>query len=121
MKEATLKEIAEKLGIYYHRHRFPRKFQYVNSLKTKNQTFAFTNYSRIKTIGLIIPEIVHHFFSMWSMALLVRPKKWLFGYHSSIWIIRTRKKQVALLINKELMEYLFLSTNQTWQPSQKKL
>jgi LacI family transcriptional regulator len=77
MKEATLKEIAEKLGISITTVSKALKDYPDVSLKTKEAVISLAkelNYSpnsfavnlrtkESKTIGLIIPEIVHHFFS----------------------------------------------------------
>ena len=90
MKETTLKEIAETLGISITTVSKALKNYSDVSEKTRKAVIALAeelNYTpnsfavnlrtkESKTIGLIIPEVVHHFFFRMSlMALLPKQRK----------------------------------------------
>lgn len=118
MKEATLKEIAEKLGISITTVSKALKDYPDVSLKTKDAVISLAkklNYSpnsfavnlrtkESKTIGLIIPEIVHHFFSNVINGIVAEAEKngYLVIILQSNESLELEKKQVALLINKRV-------------------
>lgn len=118
MKETTLKEIAETLGISITTVSKALKNYPDVSLKTKNAVISLArqlNYSpntfavnlrtkESKTIGLIIPEIVHHFFSNVVNGIVEQAEKngYLVIILQSNESLELEKKQVALLINKRV-------------------
>jgi LacI family transcriptional regulator len=88
MKDITLKEIATKLGISITTVSKALKNYPDVSDKTKKavvelaqqhitpNSFAVNlSYKRIKTIGLIIPEVMHHFFSNIINAIIDEAEK----------------------------------------------
>lgn len=127
MKQATLKEIAEKLGISITTVSKALKDYSDVSLKTKTAVISMAkelNYSpnsfavnlrtqESKTIGLIIPEIVHHFFSNIIKGIITEAE--LNGYLVIILqsneSLELEKKQVALLINKRVDGILISLSN----------
>ena len=129
MKQATLKEIAEKLGISITTVSKALKDYSDVSLKTKTAVISLAkelNYSpnsfavnlrtqESKTIGLIIPEIVHHFFSNIIKGIITEAE--LNGYLVIILqsneSLELEKKQVALLINKRVDGILISLSNDT--------
>ena len=129
MKQATLKEIAEKLGISITTVSKALKDYSDVSLKTKTAVISLAkelNYSpnsfdkdinmpSTKTIGLIIPEIVHHFFSNIIKGIITEAE--LNGYLVIILqsneSLELEKKQVALLINKRVDGILISLSNDT--------
>ena len=127
MKQATLKEIAEKLGISITTVSKALKDYSDVSLKTKTAVISLAkelNYSpnsfavnlrtqESRTIGLIIPEIVHHFFSNIIKGIITEAE--LNGYLVIILqsneSLELEKKQVALLINKRVDGILISLSN----------
>lgn len=118
MKEATLKEIAEQLGISITTVSKALKGYSDVSLKTKNAVISLAkelNYTpnsfavnlrtkESKTIGLIVPEIVHHFFSNVINGIVAEAEKngYLVIILQSNESLELEKKQVELLINKRV-------------------
>lgn len=129
MKEATLKEIAEKLGISITTVSKALKDYPDVSLKTKeavNSLAKKLNYSpnsfavnlrtkESKTIGLIIPEIVHHFFSNVINGIVGEAEKngYLVIILQSNESLELEKKQVALLINKRVDGIIISLSNES--------
>ncbi len=129
MKETTLKEIAETLGISITTVSKALKSKSDVSKKTIEKVLALAeelNYTpnsfavnlrtkESKTIGLIIPEIVHHFFSNVINGIIAEA-----GKHGYLVIILQsnesldlEKKQVALLINKRVDGILMSLSNES--------
>ncbi|MFE3866779.1 LacI family DNA-binding transcriptional regulator [Flavobacterium sp. LS2P90] len=129
MKEATLKEIAEKLGISITTVSKALKDYPDVSLKTKDAVISLAkklNYSpnsfavnlrtkESKTIGLIIPEIVHHFFSNVINGIVAEAEKngYLVIILQSNESLELEKKQVALLINKRVDGIIISLSNES--------
>lgn len=118
MKEITLKQIAEKLGISITTVSKALKNYTDVSPKTKKavldlveelhytpNSFAVNLRTReSKTIGLIIPEVVHHFFSNVINGIIAEAEKhgYLVIILQSNESLELEKKQVELLINKRV-------------------
>lgn len=129
MKETTLKEIAERLGISITTVSKALKNYPDVSLKTKNAVISLAkelNYSpnsfavnlrtkESKTIGLIIPEIVHHFFSNVINGIIEEAEKkgYLVIILQSNESLELEKKQVALLINKRVDGIIMSLSNES--------
>lgn len=129
MKETTLKEIAETLGISITTVSKALKNYPDVSLKTKNAVISLAkqlNYSpnsfavnlrtkESKTIGLIIPEIVHHFFSNVINGIIEEAEKmgYLVIILQSNESLELEKKQVALLINKRVDGIIMSLSNES--------
>lgn len=129
MKQATLKEIAEKLGISITTVSKALKDYSDVSLKTKTAVISMAkelNYSpnsfavnlrtqESKTIGLIIPEIVHHFFSNIIKGIITEAENhgYLVIILQSNESLELEKKQVALLLNKRVDGILISLSNDT--------
>ncbi|MDF9301141.1 LacI family DNA-binding transcriptional regulator [Tritonibacter mobilis] len=107
MKPVTLKQIAEHLNIsvttvskalkdYPDVSKKTKRLvrEYAKILNYKPNTFAVNLRTKeSKTIGLIIPEIVHHFFQVSLKGLFHKPKKRLFSNYFTIQReLRVRKK-----------------------------
>lgn len=118
MKDITLKEIAERLGISITTVSKALKNYPDVSAKTKKSVIDMAqnlHYSpnsfavnlrtkESRTIGLIIPELVHHFFSNVVEAIIDMAEKngYLVIMLQSNENIELEKKQVDLLINKRV-------------------
>lgn len=118
MKETTLKQIAETLGISIttvskalknYSDVSPKTKQAVlelaNSLQYTPNSFAVNLRTKeSKTIGLIIPEVVHHFFSNVINGIIAEAEKngYLVIILQSNESLELEKKQVELLINKRV-------------------
>lgn len=118
MKNITLKEIAQKLDISIttvskalknYPDVSPKTKQAVMELAHELQytpnAFAVNLRTReSKTIGLIIPEVVHHFFSNVINGIIAEAEKngYLVIILQSNESLELEKKQVALLINKRV-------------------
>ena len=118
MKETTLKEIAETLGISITTVSKALKNYSDVSEKTRKAVIALAeelSYTpnsfavnlrtkESKTIGLIIPEVVHHFFSNVINGIIAEAEKkgYLVIILQSNESLELEKKQVALLINKRV-------------------
>lgn len=118
MKEITLKQIAETLGISITTVSKALKNYPDVSPKTKKMvlelagklhytpnSFAVNLRTKeSKTIGLIIPEVVHHFFSNVVNGIIAEAEKngYLVIILQSNESLELEKKQVALLINKRV-------------------
>lgn len=129
MKETTLKEIAETLGISITTVSKALKNYSDVSEKTRKAVIAlaeelnFTPNSfavnlrtkESKTIGLIIPEVVHHFFSSVINGILAEAEK--YGYLVIILqsneSLELEKKQVALLVNKRVDGIIMSLSNES--------
>ena len=129
MKETTLKEIAEALGISITTVSKALKNYPDVSEKTRKAVLALAeelNYTpnsfavnlrtkESKTIGLIIPEVVHHFFSNVINGIIAEAEK--NGYlviilHSNE-SLELEKKQVALLVNKRVDGIIMSLSNES--------
>jgi LacI family transcriptional regulator len=129
MKETTLKQIAEKLGISITTVSKALKDYTDVSPKTKAAVLElakklhFTPNSfavnlrtkESKTIGLIIPEVVHHFFSNVINGIIAEAEKngYLVIILQSNESIELEKKQVELLINKRVDGILMSLSNES--------
>ncbi len=129
MKETTLKEIAETLGISITTVSKALKNYPDVSLKTKNAVISLAkelNYTpntfavnlrtkESKTIGLIIPEIVHHFFSNVINGIVEEAEKngYLVIILQSNESLALEQKQVALLINKRVDGIIMSLSNES--------
>jgi LacI family transcriptional regulator len=118
MKETTLKQIAETLGISITTVSKALKNYPDVSEKTKKsvlelaQTLHYTPNSfavnlrtkESRTIGLIIPEVVHHFFSNVINGIIAEAEKngYLVIILQSNESLELEKKQVELLMNKRV-------------------
>lgn len=118
MKETTLKEIAETLGISITTVSKALKGYADVSSKTRKSVIDLAeklNYTpnsfavnlrtkESKTIGLIIPEVVHHFFSSVINGIIAEAEKngYLVIILQTNESIELEKKQVELLINKRV-------------------
>lgn len=129
MKDITLKEIAQKLGISITTVSKALKNYPDVSEKTKNaviemaKSLHFTPNSfavnlrtkESKTIGLIIPEVVHHFFSNVIKGIIAEAEK--SGYLVIILQSSESKeleiKQVDLLMNKRVDGILLSLSNES--------
>lgn len=129
MKEITLKEIAHTLGISITTVSKALKNYPDVSDKTKKavielatklhytpNSFAVNLRTKeSKTIGLIIPEIVHHFFSNVINAIIDEAEKngYLVIILQSNETLALEKKQVALLINKRVDGIIMSLSNES--------
>ncbi|MFN8274174.1 MAG: LacI family DNA-binding transcriptional regulator [Flavobacteriaceae bacterium] len=129
MKNITLKEIAETLGISIttvskalkdYPDVSPKTRQAVLNLAHQLQytpnSFAVNLRTReSKTIGLIIPEVVHHFFSSVINGIIAEAEKngYLVIILQSNESLELEKKQVALLINKRVDGILMSLSNES--------
>lgn len=129
MKEITLKEIATKLGISITTVSKALKNYPDVSEKTKEavkelaQKLHYTPNSfavnlrtkESKTIGLIIPEVVHHFFSNVVNAIINEAEKngYLVIILQSNETLALEKKQVELLINKRVDGIIMSLSNES--------
>lgn len=129
MKETTLKEIAETLGISVTTVSKALKNYPDVSEKTRKAVTALAeelNYTpnsfavnlrtkESKTIGLIIPEVVHHFFSNVINGIIAEAEKcgYLVIILQSNESLELEKKQVALLINKRVDGIIMSLSNES--------
>jgi LacI family transcriptional regulator len=129
MKETTLKEIAETLGISITTVSKALKNYSDVSEKTRKAVVALAeklNYTpnsfavnlrtkESKTIGLIIPEVVHHFFSNVINGIIAEAEKkgYLVIILQSNESLELEKKQVALLINKRVDGIIMSLSNES--------
>jgi LacI family transcriptional regulator len=129
MKDITLKEIAIKLGISITTVSKALKNYPDVSQKTKSavielaQKLHYTPNSfavnlrtkESKTIGLIIPEVMHHFFSNIINAIIDEAEKngYLVIILQSNESLALEKKQVELLINKRVDGILMSLSNES--------
>jgi LacI family transcriptional regulator len=118
MKEITLKQIAETLGISITTVSKALKNYSDVSPKTKKMVLELAEQlhytpnsfavnlrtKESKTIGLIIPEVVHHFFSNVVNGIIAEAEKngYLVIILQSNESLALEKKQVELLINKRV-------------------
>lgn len=129
MKETTLKEIAETLGISITTVSKALKNYSDVSDKTRKAVIALAqelNYTpnsfavnlrtqESKTIGLIIPELVHHFFSSVINGIIAEAEKngYLVIILQSNESLELEKKQVSLLINKRVDGIIISLSNES--------
>ncbi|MND90906.1 Catabolite control protein A [compost metagenome] len=129
MKDITLKEIATKLGISITTVSKALKNYPDVSEKTKNavielaQTLHYTPNSfavnlrtkESKTIGLIIPEVMHHFFSNVINSIIDEAEKngYLVIILQSSETLALEQKQVELLINKRVDGIIMSLSNES--------
>ncbi|TDD96570.1 LacI family DNA-binding transcriptional regulator [Flavobacterium cellulosilyticum] len=129
MKETTLKEIAEALGISITTVSKALKNYSDVSEKTKKAVLALAeelHYTpnsfavnlrtkESKTIGLIIPEVVHHFFSNVINGIIAEAEKhgYLVIILQSNESLELEIKQVALLINKRVDGIMLSLSNES--------
>lgn len=129
MKATTLKEIAETLGISITTVSKALKNYADVSPKTKNAVLALAEQLQYtpnsfavnlrtkesRTIGLIIPEVVHHFFSNVIKGIIEQAEKngYLVIILQSNESVALEKKQVALLINKRVDGILISLSNES--------
>lgn len=129
MKETTLKQIAETLGISITTVSKALKNYADVSPKTKKavldlakelqytpNSFAVNLRTKeSKTIGLIIPEVVHHFFSNVINGIIAEAEKngYLVIILQSNESIELEKKQVDLLINKRVDGIILSLSNES--------
>ena len=129
MKETTLKEIAETLGISITTVSKALKNYSDVSEKTRKAVVALAeelDYTpnsfavnlrtkESKTIGLIIPEVVHHFFSNVINGIIAEAEKkgYLVIILQSNESLELEKKQVALLINKRVDGIIMSLSNES--------
>lgn len=129
MKETTLKEIAETLGIsittvskalknYPDVSDKTRKavLKLAEELHFTPNSFAVNLRTKeSKTIGLIIPEVVHHFFSNVINGIIAEAEKngYLVIILQSNESLELEKKQVALLINKRVDGIIMSLSNES--------
>jgi LacI family transcriptional regulator len=129
MKETTLKEIAETLGISITTVSKALKNYSDVSAKTKKAVIDLAeelNYTpnsfavnlrtkESKTIGLIIPEVVHHFFSNVVNGIIAEAEKngYLVIILQSNESLELEKKQVELLINKRVDGIIMSLSNES--------
>lgn len=129
MKDITLKEIATKLGISITTVSKALKNYPDVSEKTKKSVIELAqhlNYTpnsfavnlrtkESKTIGLIIPEVVHHFFSNVVNAIIDQAEKngYLVIILQSNETLALEKKQVELLINKRVDGIIMSLSNES--------
>ncbi len=129
MKNTTLKEIATKLGISIttvskalkgYSDVSPKTKQAVLDLAeelhfTPNSYAVYLRTNESKTIGLIIPEVVHHFFSGVINGIIDEAEKngYLVIILQSSESIELEKKQVDLLINKRVDGIIISLSNES--------
>ena len=129
MKETTLKEIAETLGISITTVSKALKNYPDVSEKTRKAVVALAeelSYTpnsfavnlrtkESKTIGLIIPEVVHHFFSNVINGIIAEAEKngYLVIILQSNESLELEKKQVELLINKRVDGIIMSLSNES--------
>ena len=129
MKETTVKEIAETLGISITTVSKALKNYSDVSEKTRKAVIALAeelSYTpnsfavnlrtkESKTIGLIIPEVVHHFFSNVINGIIAEAEKkgYLVIILQSNESLELEKKQVALLINKRVDGIIMSLSNES--------
>jgi len=129
MKETTLKQIAETLGIsittvskalknYPDVSEKTKKsvLDLANSLQYTPNSFAVNLRTKeSKTIGLIIPEVVHHFFSSVVNGIIAEAEKngYLVIILQSNESLDLEKKQVELLINKRVDGIILSLSNES--------
>lgn len=129
MKDTTLKEMAETLGISITTVSKALKNYPDVSEKTRKAVIALVeelNYTpnsfavnlrtkESKTIGLIIPEVVHHFFSNVINGIIAEAEKkgYLVIILQSNESLELEKKQVALLINKRVDGIIMSLSNES--------
>jgi LacI family transcriptional regulator len=129
MKETTLKQIAETLGISITTVSKALKNYPDVSEKTKKkvldlaQSLQYTPNSfavnlrtkESRTIGLIIPEVVHHFFSNVINGIIAEAEKngYLVITLQSNESVELEKKQVELLMNKRVDGIIMSLSNES--------
>ncbi|RAR71381.1 LacI family DNA-binding transcriptional regulator [Flavobacterium aciduliphilum] len=129
MKETTLKQIAETLGISIttvskalknYSDVSPKTKQAVldlaHSLQYTPNSFAVNLRTKeSKTIGLIIPEVVHHFFSSVINGIIAEAEQhgYLVIILQSNESLELEKKQVALLLNKRVDGIIISLSNES--------
>jgi LacI family transcriptional regulator len=129
MKETTLKQIAETLGIsittvskalknYTDVSPKTRKavLELAESLHYRPNSFAVNLRTKeSKTIGLIIPEVVHHFFSNVINGIIAEAEKngYLVIILQSNESIEMEKKQIELLLNKRVDGIILSLSNES--------
>ncbi|WP_395066050.1 LacI family DNA-binding transcriptional regulator [Flavobacterium sp.] len=129
MKDITLKEIAAKLGISITTVSKALKNYPDVSEKTRNavlelaKSLHFTPNSfavnlrtkESKTVGLIIPEVVHHFFSNIINGIIDEAEKngYLVFILQSNESLELEKKQVELLLNKRVDGIMLSLSNES--------
>ncbi|MCL6460574.1 transcriptional regulator, LacI family [Flavobacterium micromati] len=129
MKDITLKEIASKLGISITTVSKALKNYHDVSDKTKNAVVALAKELQYtpnsfavnlrtkesKTIGLIVPELVHHFFSNVVNAIIDEAEKngYLVIILQSNESLALEKKQIELLINKRVDGIIMSLSNES--------
>ena len=129
MKETTLKQIAETLGISITTVSKALKNYPDVSEKTKKkvldlaQSLQYTPNSfavnlrtkESRTIGLIIPEVVHHFFSNVINGIIAEAEKngYLVIILQSNESVELEKKQVELLMNKRVDGIIMSLSNES--------
>lgn len=129
MKETTLKQIAETLGISITTVSKALKNYPDVSEKTKQSVLDLAHnlqytpnsfavnlrMKESKTIGLIIPEVVHHFFSSVVNGIIAEAEKngYLVIILQSNESIDLEKKQVELLINKRVDGIILSLSNES--------
>lgn len=129
MKETTLKEIAEILGISIttvskalqnkpdvSKKTIEKVLALAEELNYTPNSFAVNLRTReSKTIGLIIPEVVHHFFSNVINGIIAAAEKngYLVIILQSNESLELEKKQVALLINKRVDGIIMSLSNES--------
>ncbi|KQB38016.1 Transcriptional regulator, LacI family [Flavobacterium daejeonense] len=129
MREATLKEIAHQLGISITTVSKALKNYPDVSEKTRKAVIALAEElhyipnsfavnlrtKESKTIGLIIPEVVHHFFSGVVNGIIAEAEKngYLVIILQSNESLELEKKQVALLINKRVDGIIMSLSNES--------
>ena len=129
MKETTLKQIAEQLGISIttvskalknYTDVSPKTRQAVLDLASQMQyqpnSFAVNLRTKeSKTIGVIIPELVHHFFSSVIDGIVAEAEK--YGYlviiQQSNESVSWEQKQIELLLNKRVDGLLISLSNES--------
>jgi LacI family transcriptional regulator len=129
MKETTLKQIAETLGISITTVSKALKNYPDVSEKTRNAVLALADSlhytpnsfavnlrtKESKTIGLIIPEVVHHFFSSVINGIIAEAEKngYLVIILQSNESLELEKKQVELLMNKRVDGIIISLSNES--------
>lgn len=129
MKDITLKQIAETLGISITTVSKALKNYPDVSAKTKNAVLELANSLQYtpnsfavnlrtkesRTIGLIIPEVVHHFFSNVINGIIAEAEKngYLVIILQSNESLELEKKQVALLLNKRVDGIIMSLSNES--------
>ena len=129
MKETTLKQIAETLGISIttvskalknYSDVSPNTKKRVNELAielqyTPNSFAVNLRTKESKTIGMIIPEVVHHFFSNVVNGIIAEAEKngYLVIILQSNESLELEKKQVELLINKRVDGIIMSLSNES--------